>query len=243
MLLIEEILCWSTQRLPRGRLNTVVTALLLRTNGKEARIAFEGITRGRYKIDETFVERLFCEARPKLARLQLAKSDAFACLSPTTFKRLYLQLWRTRDSTDGWRQGLAWSLQMFLRRHPDQGHKYATMISKQMRDEVEEIALLGIFSAGYLGKALSASDAKYLCIRLESLSLKTMNALNALTEVYKRWTITPGPAQHILSSQQVINVVERLAKEDAYRCNASYCIRAMRKAIGRSSGSSTVRER
>lgn len=234
MLLTEEVLRWSTQRLSRGRLNAVVTALMLKTEGKETRIAFDGIARGRYKIDETFVETLFNEARPKLVRLQLANSHAFACLSPATFKRLYFRLWRSRGSTAGWRHGLAWSLQMFLRRHPDQGHQYAPMISKQMRDRVEEIALLGLFTAGYLGKALSVSDAEYLCIHLKHHSLRTMNALNALTEIYKRWTVTPEPAQRVLSSRLVVSLIEQLGNEDDYRLNASYCIRAMRRAVGRS---------
>lgn len=237
MLLKEEILRWSTPKLPRGRLDAVVTTLMLKAEGKEITLALKGIERGRYRIDEAFIELLFDEARTKLARLQLAESIAFGCLTPGTFKRLYFRLWRGRDSTARWRHGLAWSLQMFLRRHPDQGPRYAAMIEQQMRDRVEEIALLGLFTAGYLGSALSVSDVNHLCTHLDERSLKTMNALNALTGIYNRWAQAPRPARQLLSSRRVIKRIEQLGNEDDedYKLLTSNCIRAMRKALVSSS--------
>ena len=235
MLLIEQILLRSTPGLSGARLNSVVTALLLRADSNEARIALGGTARNRWKIDDALVASIFEAFGAREARLQLAKSVAFACLSPTTFRRLYMRLWRSRGSTDGWRQGMAWSLQAHLRRHPVQGYEYAAIISRQMRDDVEEIALLGLYTAGYLGSALSPSNARYLCLQLRRRSLKTMTALNALTEIYKRWAETPGPAKRVLSSQAVAEAVESLGKDENYRSNALYCIRAMEKALGRSS--------
>ncbi|HYV43813.1 MAG TPA: hypothetical protein VFA20_03085 [Myxococcaceae bacterium] len=229
----DQILSLSSDQIPRRKLDTAITVLLLLKSGPDWTLAYRGLQQDRYQIDSRLVVTLLNTADKK-AQLAIVRSPAFWHLPKQLFRRHFFRLWRSRRRDVLWRWALGQTLHPFLvNNSPKDAPAYAKIIWTLVGDADEGVALAGLSSTRFLGPALTVQQAETLLSLTHHASMRAGAAMSNLGSLYKDiGSLRPEVQDLILSSKTIAvlrnaNPPDGRGKWSCYR----WCITNMQKAL------------
>jgi hypothetical protein len=235
MLIADQLLALSSERISPGRLDTAITVLLLLPSEPDVTIGYDGLRKRRYRIDSKFVTELLKATRSKEVQRDIVRSPAFAHLPKHIYRRLFYQFWR-RQRDERWRWALGDSLSFFLRNNPAEGRFYAKAIWRIANDPNESIALRGLACTGFLGDSLTLKQARILIDLTRIGSERAINTLSNLGELYRRFEGLKPEVRALLLDPATIAFLRDSSQDPddiGYRYARRFCLTQMRKARGR----------
>lgn len=235
-LVADHILSLSSDRIPRRKLDTAVTVLLLLKSGPDWALAYKGLQQGRYQIDSRLVVTLLSTANKK-AQWAIVRSPAFWHLPKHLFRRHFLRLWRLRRHDVFWRWVLGQTLHPFLMNNsPEEGPAYAKIIWELAGDSDEGVALAGLSSTRFLGPVLTVKQAETLLTLTHHGSMRAGAAMSNLGSLYKDLQILRPEVQDLLLDSRTIAMLRKANPPDGRGKWSCYrwCITNMSQALARS---------
>jgi hypothetical protein len=217
-------------RLPASKLDTVVTMLMLMP-AIDVGKGLDGLRGRRYRIDAELITSLLDSTCDPQVHWIVVRSAAFPYLPPHLYRRLFFRFWPAQR-TDAWRWALAFSLGAFLGSNPKEAKHYVRVVWQLAKDENENVALLGLSCARFLGDALTISDAR----RLVSLSyhpgVLATQALSVLNDLYRGVrTLRPDVRAYLLDDA-TISTLRKAPRDESDEDSAyNYCMAGIRKAL------------
>ena len=231
----DHILSLSSGQMPRRKLDTAVTVLLLLKSGPDWTRAYRGLKQGRYQIDSRLVVTLLSTAN-KNAQWAIVRSPAFWHLPKRLFRRHFFRLWRLRRRDVFWRWVLGQTLHPFLMNNsPEEGPVYAKVIWTLAADSDEGVALAGLSSTRFQGPVLTVQQVETLLALTHHGSMRAGAAMSNLGSLYKELrSLRPEVRDLLLNSKTIAmlrsaNPPDGRGKWSCYR----WCITNMRKALAR----------
>jgi len=218
----------------RGKkLDTALTAVLIATKDLDVvRLCLARFAGGESSIDAELVKGLYlaCDRRLKL---ELACSAVVDQLPPRPFRRIFLDAYHRLNPDQDQRRHLAWTLELFLKRHPDERPAYREIVMEMLQSRGSELRCRALTLAGLMRNL----DARALFIYDRSLDSKRADfRLNALNGLYKQVEqldgIAPRFRELVLSDEfrRRVSRMHRLDPDEHVRRNAWVLLKLLRRA-------------
>lgn len=233
-LLPDHILRLSSSQISQRRLDVAITVLLLQESGRDVSLAYEGLRRGRYRLDHRFVVELLGSA-PKKVQWAIVRSPAFWHLPKRVYQHHFFRFWKLHRRAHSWRWVLGRSLHPFLMENPREGPLYAEPIWTMATDPDEGISLAGLNNAQFLGSALTLEQAERLVALTRHASARAIAAKSSIGSLYKDFSnLRPDVRALLLRRDTLATLRIRHPSDSRHRLSAhNWCLTNMRKVLRR----------
>ena len=229
---LARFLVDASSALPGAKRNTVLTTLLLTSEGTEImRACLDAFRHATARIDEKLVLALYrvCDSRGKLA---LAQSAVFQRLTPPTFRKIFDEVYGRSDLTSMERNEVLWGLENFLFLNPRQVPRYERLVVGLLKSPQIDLRVRASSMVGRLNRLDAASLTSFVRgLRSRSPHIRS-NTLVGLWRMIERFDRLDPHLRDFLSSAAFRTQVSRMRRsdpEDTTRHNARAVLHALRR--------------